>query len=234
MANPRHIVIVPDGNRRWAKEQGKPPSFGHREGVKNFEGIFRAALELEIPFFTAWLCSVGNVTERNTAEVAALYQLFELYFKKLAKAPEITEKKIRVNVLGRWREFFPESLKRTINALMEVTKDHDAYMLTFLMAYSGTDEMLDAVSKITHANNGAKDTQIAAGILKQNLWTKDLPAVDLVIRTGGEPHWSAGLMMWDVAEAQLYFTETFWPAFSADEFRRALAAYGATERRFGA
>ena len=231
-AIPRHVVVVPDGNRRWAKEQNKPSSFGHLEGAKNMDRIVYAALEHEISFFTIWLCSVGNITERGAVEVAFLYELFENYFKKLTKSPELVEKRIRVNVIGRWREFFPESLQTTITSLMDATKEHERHTLTFLMAYSGTDEMLGAITHI--ARSGASAEKITGELLKQNLWTKDLPAVDLVIRTVGEPHWSAGLMMWDVAEAQLYLTETFWPAFSTEEFGRALRTFAATERRYGA
>ena len=94
MHMPRHIVIVPDGNRRWAKEIGQPSSFGHLEGAKNMERILRSALEFEIPYCTVWLCSVRNITERSTVEVAFLYQLFERYFKEFAQAPVLKEKRI--------------------------------------------------------------------------------------------------------------------------------------------
>jgi len=102
------------------------------------------------------------------------------------------------------------------------------------MAYSGIDEMTSAVKQIANRKAQGKNLKIDEKLIKENLWTKDLPPVDLVIRTGGEPHWSMGMMMWDVANAQLYFTETLLPDFSVEEFKKAIEQYSKTERRMGA
>lgn len=228
---PRHIVLVPDGNRRWAKKRGKPSFFGHRAGMKVMERIAAAAIKLEIPCLTAWGCSVANITERSSAEVKFLFILFEAMFKKLAKRKELKQKEIRIQVLGRWQEFFPESLKKAIRRVIQVTKEHNRHNFTLLMAYDGRDEMLAAVRKISAYRR--ESSLIDSDAIKSNLWSADLPPVDLVIRTGGEPHWSAGMMMWDVAEARLYFTETLWPDFSPEEFRKALDYYAKTEQRHG-
>ena len=101
------------------------------------------------------------------------------------------------------------------------------------MAYSGVDEMTAAIQKIAQLKIKDSKFEIDEKTVKENLWTKDLPPVDLVIRTGGEPHWSAGLMMWDVAEAQLYFTKTLWPDFSENEFKKTIEKYSEIERRMG-
>ena len=93
--------------------------------------------------------------------------------------------------------------------------------------------MTAAIQKITELRIKNRELRINKELIKNNLWTKDLPAVDLVIRTGGEPHWSAGMMMWDVADSQLYFTETLYPDFSVEEFKKAINKYGQTERRMG-
>jgi undecaprenyl diphosphate synthase len=228
---PRHVVIVPDGNRRWAKKKGKNSFFGHRAGMKAMEKIAETALKLEIPCLTVWGCSVANITQRSPAEVKFLYALFEAMFKKLAKRKELKSKDIRVRVLGRWQEFFPESLKKAIRRIIQATQEHRRHNLTLLMAYDGRDEMLAAIRKISAL--GKEPSLIDRETLKSNLWSAELPPVDLVIRTGGEPHWSAGMMMWDVAEAQLYFTETLWPDFSPKEFQKALDYYAGTERRYG-
>jgi undecaprenyl diphosphate synthase len=231
MSLPAHIVIIPDGNRRWAKKGGKPPFFGHRAGMRAMEKIADAALKMEIPCLTAWGSSVANITERSPAEVKFLFALFEAMFKKLAKRKELKHKGIRVRVLGRWQEFFPESLKKAIHNVVRATEKNDRHNFTLLMAYDGRDEMLAAVRKISAS--GKEPALIDRDTLKENLWSADLPPVDLVIRTGGEPHWSAGMMMWDVAEARLYFTETLWPDFSPKEFQKALDYYAKTERRHG-
>ncbi|MEK7546740.1 MAG: polyprenyl diphosphate synthase [Patescibacteria group bacterium] len=231
---PKHIVLIPDGNRRWAKKKGLPPFFGHREGAKNTEKLLKAALNLGIENLTIWGCSVDNVTKRTPAEVKFLMKIFETYSKKLANnRKEIPENEVRVNVLGRWKELFPEATKKAIQSAIDKTKKYDKRRLTVLMAYSGTDEMTQAVNKISALKSKNKKLKIDGNLIKNNLWTKDLPPVDLVIRMGGEPHLSSGMMMWDIANSQLYFTETLYPDFSVAEFKKALENYGKTERRMG-
>ncbi len=208
-----------------------PAFFGHREGAKRFKDIADEALKMEIPCITFWGCSVNNVVKRDKKEVGFLFKLFLKHFSDLLKDKKIMERGVRINVLGRWEEFFPENLKKAIYKIIEKTKDNKNYNLNFLMAYSGVDEMVGAVKKIVE--NKIPSKKIDEKTIKENLWTRDLPAVDLVVRTGGEPHWSAGLLMFDVAESQLYFTDIFWPAFDKKEFEKAIGKYLGTERRIG-
>mgnify|MGYP001563464695 FL=1 len=248
MGLPQHIVLIPDGNRRWAKKRGLPSFFGHRQGAKTTEKILKAILDLKIPCFTFWGSSLDNITKRSAPEVKFLFKIFEQYFKKLAKSKEVNQNKISINIIGRWRELFPESVKQEMAEAVEKTKDYKNYQLTFLMAYSGVDEMKSAIQKITELTlrqaqgkpkPGTWTLRRGSGqgidekLIKNNLWTKNLPAVDLVIRTGGEPHLSAGMMMWDTANSQLYFTETLYPDFSVEEFKKAIDKYGQIERRMG-
>ena len=233
LSRPQHIVVVPDGNRRWAKKRGLPSFFGHKEGAKTTEKLLKAVLDLKIPYFTFWGSSLDNIAKRPAQEVQFLLKLFERYFKKLANSKEVNQNKIKINILGRWRELFPESVKQAMEEAIKKTKDYKNYQWTFLIAYSGVDEMTAAIQKITELRIKNRELRINKELIKNNLWTKDLPAVDLVIRTGGEPHWSAGMMMWDVADSQLYFTETLYPDFSVEEFKKAINKYGQTERRMG-
>ncbi len=229
---PRHVVLVPDGNRRWAKKRGQPPFFGHRAGAKSAEAVFKSALDSGLECLTFWGCSVNNLTERTPAEVAFLHKVFESAFKKLAgRMKDFKKHGIRVRFLGRWEELFPERSKKIMRKLIKDTETFNRRSLTFLMAYNGLDEMTSAIQAIVRS--GVKPEEVDKELVKKSLWAGELPPVDLVIRTGGEPHWSAGLMMWDVAEARLYFTETTWPDFSPEEFRKALDIYDKTERRFG-
>jgi len=230
---PKHVVLIPDGNRRWAKKRGLPSFIGHREGAKAMEKLLKAALDLGLENLTIWGSSVDNVTKRSPAEIKFLMKIFEMYFKKLSKRKELRDNEIRVDVLGRWKEFFPEAAKKAIQSAIDETKKYNKHRLTFLMAYSGLDEMTNAVKKISEMKTKDKELKINGDLIKNNLWTKNLPPVDLVIRTGGEPHWSSGMMMWDTANSQFYFTETFLPDFSVAEFKKALENYGATERRMG-
>ena len=230
---PKHIVIIPDGNRRWAKKKGLPSFIGHREGAKATEKLFKAALDLGIENLTFWGSSVDNVTKRSPVEVKFLMKIFEMYFKKLARRKELYKDGIKIDILGRWKEFFPPATKKAMQALIDKTSKYKKRRLTFLMAYSGLDEMTQAINKISGLKAKNKKLKIDGNLIKKNLWTKNLPPVDLVIRTGGEPHWSSGLLMWDVANSQFYFTETLLPDFSVAEFKKALENYGGTERRMG-
>ena len=238
-----HIAIIPDGNRRWAKKRRIPSFFGHREGAKTAEKILEAAINSEIPYFTFWGCSMSNVLKRPKMEKVFLFKLFEEYFRRLAKDKMIHDKKVKIRVLGRWEEFFPEKAKRAIKEAIEATKNYKNFNLTFLLAYSGTDEMKEAIEKISTptpkswgSDRSVGELKISDKAIKNNLWTKDLPPVDLVVRTGGEAnwsHWSEGFMMWDTANTQFYFTETLWPDFSEKEFEKAIEKFRGAERRFG-
>jgi undecaprenyl diphosphate synthase len=202
---------------------------------------------------------LDNIAKRPSREVKFLLKIFEQNFKKLAKSGEIHKNGIKINIIGRWKEMFPENVKKAIQEAIDKTKNYKNYRLTFLMAYSGIDEMTSAIQRIAKIKNlprsetefllrgqkspkefrfqryptGQAKIKIDEDLIKANLWTKDLPPVDLVIRTGGEPHWSAGLMMWDVANSQLYFTNTLYPDFSVEEFKKAVEKYSQTERRMG-
>lgn len=224
---PQHIAIIPDGNRRWARAKGLPSFMGHREGANTMERIVETARDLGIPAVTVWGSSVANITNRSKEETKFLFDIFETYFAKLARHTEIQKHNVRVRILGRWEALFPEHTKKAMREAVKQTKNNTARHLSFLMAYSGKEEMLHAIKEIPRG--GTVDEHA----VKSRLWTKDLPPVDLVIRTGGEPHWSEGFMMWDVAEARLFFTETLWPDFSPEEFTRAIQNYANTERRFG-
>jgi len=231
---PQHIVLIPDGNRRWAKKKRLASFMGHREGAKVLERVLSTSLGLGIPCLTFWGTSLDNVIKRNAKEVNFLFDIFESYFKKLAKSKEIHKNHVRVDVLGQRNKLFPDRVKKPIREDIEKTKIYNKHQLTLLMAYSGIDEMTNAIQKIAKIKNKKPEIKIDKNLIKKNLWTKDLPVVDLVIRTGGEPHWSSGMMMWDVADAQLYFTKTLLPDFSVEEFKKAVNQYSMTERRKGA
>jgi undecaprenyl diphosphate synthase len=203
---------------------------GHRQGAKTTEEMLTAVLEQNIPHVTFWGCSVDNVVKREHEEVSFLFQLFEEYFKNLLTNKIIFERGIRVRALGLWKKYFPEEVQRAIIAVEEATAHHTEANLTFLLAYSGILEMTEAVQTITAKYN---PDQITPEIIKEHLYTRELPPVDFVIRTGGEPHFSSGFMMWDVADAQLYFTEKLWPDFSREELIKALTEFERRERRKG-
>ena len=228
---PKHVAIIPDGNRRWAKSKGKKPWEGHYAGADCTEKIVEAAYKIGINCMTFWGSSIDNLKKRPLHEKRALLDVYEKYFKRLIESKEIYENETRINVIGRWEEQLPESLKKIIRDGIEKTKHFKKRSLNFMVAYSGTDEMVQVAQNI--ADKYKKGMKITAEILKENLMTADIPAVDLLIRTGGGPHNSAGFMMWDTADAQLYFSEKMYPDFGAKEFKEAIEEYQRRERRLG-
>lgn len=236
-ASPGHILIIPDGNRRWARLHSKNTAEGHEQGAKTFEKVLSTALKMEIPYLTCWALSKDNIAKRPSEEISFLFQLLERLFMELAASDEVHDNKVRIRFLGRWNEYCPPEMQSAINWCMKQTASYHDFNLTLLVAYSGLDEMKNAflrtVMRLRACYGVDLQQRLDGNAIKSCLWTHDLPPVDLVIRTGGEPHLSDGVMMWDIANAYLYFTKTFWPAFSAEEFRKAINDFRKTERRLG-
>jgi undecaprenyl diphosphate synthase len=228
---PNHVAIIPDGNRRWARARNLKPWKGHEAGAKNLEKLVMFALKKGIYCLSFWGSSLDNLRKRPLQEKKALLEIYKQYFQWLIGSKEVREREVRVNVIGRWQEQFPQSLKDSINEIVEKTKNYNKRILNLLLAYSGTDEIIQAVQNI-NAKYGEK-TIITEKLIKDNLMTREIPAVDYVIRTGGEPHLSAGFMMWDSADAQLFFSERNFPDFDEKEFNEALEEYARRQRRFG-
>jgi tritrans,polycis-undecaprenyl-diphosphate synthase [geranylgeranyl-diphosphate specific] len=229
-----HVAIIPDGNRRWARKKRFRPWIGHKEGAKSFEKVLEKAREMGISYVTFWGGSWDNLTKRPDKEIRSLFDIYTEQFKRIVGDERIHQDKVKINVLGRWQEILPEETKKVIEEAINKTKDYDKYFLTFLLAYDGRDEMLNCFKKIVDSSRRNK-IKINQDTIKENLWTKDLPPVDLVIRTGcqNDPHLSAGFMMWDTSYSQLHFTETFFPDFGPEEFKKIIKNYSERERRLG-
>ena len=231
-----HAVLIPDGNRRWAKKRGFLPWIGHRSGMRNLEKLLEKWQEIGFPYFTFWGCSWDNLTKRPKREVEFLIKIFEESFNKLAKSKKVHQNEVNIKVIGRWEEIFPESTKRSAKRVMEKTKNYKKFFLTLLMAYDGRQEMISAFKKIVDEVLQKKEKiKINEKTIEKYLWTGKLPDVDLIIRTGceGDPHNSAGFMMWKTSYSQFYFTETLFPDFSPKELEKAINDFKKRERRFG-
>lgn len=228
---PRHVVIIPDGNRRWAALRGLAPWKGHEAGAENTERIMREARRLGVKEISFWGSSLENLVKRPVSESKALLRIYETYFQKLLTSEDIHRDQAKIRFIGRWEEQFPASLKSILSQCLAATKDYSKHFLNFFLAYSGDDEMRQAFQKV--AQTLPAGGVVTDAMIKENLMTKDMPPVDLLIRTGGEPHLSAGFMMWDMANTQLYFSEKLYPDFDEKAFREALLDYSERERRFG-
>ena len=226
---PKHIAIIPDANRRWAKIHKLKPWEGYNFGTKAFEKVFKKSLELKIPYITFWIASLDNLTKRPKKEVKFLCDLFAKNFPKFAKEKLIHKYQVRIQVFGRWKEMMPKKVVEAVSKSIKATEHYSKFFLTFLMAYNGNDEMIEAIKKIKKANI----EKITPEVLNKFLWTGNLPQVDFLIRTGGEEHLSAGFMMWKVQYAQMIFPKVYFPDFDDKEFLKALKLYSKRKRRFG-
>jgi undecaprenyl diphosphate synthase len=225
----RHVAIIPDGNRRWARARGMEPWEGHEEGAKNTEALIREARRLGIREVSIWGSSMENMAKRPLREKQELLRIWQTYFTSLLSAPEIHADRCRVRIIGHWREQFPASLVELLSKLEDVTADYDQYYLNFFLAYSGDDDMLHAVQALW--SEDALPESIAT--IKSRLSTAELPPVDLLIRTGGEPHLSAGFLMLECANSQLAFPSVMYPDFGVAAFGEVLDEVAGRERRLG-
>jgi undecaprenyl diphosphate synthase len=228
---PRHVAIIPDGNRRWAKSRGMKPWEGHIAGAENTEKLLRKALRMGVRCLSMWGSSRENLIKRPMSEKRALLRIYEEYFTKLLNSDDIHDNQVRINFIGKWEQQFPLSLKKVIYECIDATKHHTKNVLNFFLAYSGDDEMVEAIKNIV--KEGVSPRSITVKTIKGHLMTHALPPVDFMIRTGGEPHLSAGFMMWDVANTQLYFSDKYYPDFDDHEFEKAINDFSRRGRRLG-
>ncbi len=228
---PSHIAVIPDGNRRWARRRSLLPWKGHEKGIASFTEIADAVFGRGIPYLTLWAASEDNLTKRAKREIAYLLSYLEQWIDHEIARGDFARRGIQVKFIGRWRTILSDrkKLAARIDALTAQTAHGEAHHLTVLFGYDGQREMLDAIRTLQKRPEvPARDAELRAALA-----TGALPPVDLVIRTGGEPHWSAGFMMWQTANSQFAFTETLWPAFGEAELLEILKDFSKRERRFG-
>lgn len=230
-----HIAIIPDGNRRWAKERGLNPWEGHEEGAKRIEELVREALELKIKYISFWGSSADNLKKRPFQEKRALLKIYESYFKRLIDSKDIYKNQARIGIFGLWRQQFPETLKKTLELGIEKTRKHSGCFLNFLLAYSGDEDLIYGVRKVAEKFKSGIIKEINHQTIKDNLMTAPLPDIDLIIRTGVEddPHNSAGFMMWQTQNSQYYFSNKRFPDFNKRDFKIAIADFEKRARRMG-
>jgi undecaprenyl diphosphate synthase len=231
---PHHIAIIPDGNRRWARKHGIRAWRGHAVGAERFEEIAELLFHRGISYVTFWAASEDNLTKRSGYEVNFLLSVLQNWLAKMAASGTLIKNKIRFRMIGHWEEILgagkkSAAIRELINELERTTAGFREKNLTILFGYDGRREMIEAVRKI----KDMAPEKIDYECLGAALWTGALPPVDLAIRTGGEPHWSAGFMMWHTADSQFYFTKTLWPDFGKKEMEKALDDFLGRERRFG-
>lgn len=228
---PRHVALIPDGNRRWAKERGLAPWEGHIAGAKVTEELIKTAREIGIKEMSFWGSSLENLAKRPIEEKVALLKIYTENFTRLLQAPEIHEHQVRIRCIGHWEEQFPETLRKLLRQGIDDTKHYSRYFLNFFLAYNGDDDMLSAIRQIVQ--KGISPESITEALLKQHLMTAEVVPVDLLIRTGGDPHLSTGFMMWETKDAALRFPDCYFPDFGPQAFSELIHQFTTEERRFG-
>lgn len=226
---PKHVAIIMDGNRRWAKEKGLPEFEGHRRGEQCIEPIIDRAIELGVSHLTFWAFSTEN-WRRSKIEVAFLLQL---YRKNLDRKVNIFHKKnVKVHVIGNTL-MFPGAIQEKTKEWMEKTKKNTGMVLNLALSYGGRDEIVRAIEKVRASSKFKNpNSKLTAEEFSTFLDTSGQPDVDLLIRTGGDMRLS-GFLLWQMEYAELYFTKIFWPAFTPNHFTLALRDFANRKRRFG-
>jgi undecaprenyl diphosphate synthase len=227
---PQHIAIIMDGNGRWAKQQGEQRIFGHENGVKSVRDTVEAAAELGIKYLTLYAFSTEN-WNRPKEEVIALMQL--LVHTISSETKTLNENKIRLQAIGDLKSLPPDCLHE-LNEAMEKTKDNSRTTLVLALSYSSRWEIINAVKEIAEQieNKTLTSSQITEETINAHLCTASMPEPELMIRTSGE-HRISNFLLWQLAYAELYFTEKLWPDFRKDDLYEAILDFQNRERRFG-
>jgi undecaprenyl diphosphate synthase len=224
---PKHIGIIIDGNRRWAKKRGLPAFEGHRRGFNNFKKISDCVFKKGIKILTIYAFSTEN-WNRSKKEVGYLMRLLALAMGR-GYAEDLNKNGIKLQVIGQ-RERLPKALQKKVNEIEKWTKGNKKGLLNLAISYGGRPEIVKAVKEII--KKGIPAEKVSEGTVNDNLWTKGLPYPDLIIRTGGEQRLS-NFLTWQSAYSELYFTKKYWPAFTEKDLDSAIEDFDRRQRRFG-
>lgn len=228
---PKHIGIIMDGNRRWAKNKGLPIKLGHKEGAKTIEKIVRYANKIGIKYITVYAFSTDN-WKRTEEEVSALMSLFQSYLDDYSKRAD--SENIKVRIIGR-KEGLSDKLKDSMQKCMDRTKDNTGTTFNIAINYGGREELVDTFKDIAKKvkDNELNIEDIQEEVISNNLYTKGQPDPDLLIRTSGELRLS-NFLIWQLAYAEFVFVEKYWPDFNEQDLDEAIEIYQKRNRRFGA
>ncbi len=227
---PRHVAIIMDGNGRWAKKRHLPRVAGHRQGVEAVRRVARAARTLGVEVLTLYAFSSEN-WRRPEEEVSDLMGLLRLFIR--SDLDELVRDNVRLRVIGDYRRFSGD-LVQLIDDAVARTSANTGPILVIALNYGAQAEIASVARRLAEqARDGTLDpATIDADLFEQQLETRDLPPLDLLIRTSGEVRLS-NFLLWQAAYAELLFVDTLWPEFDGDTFARAIAAFGQRQRRFG-
>ena len=227
---PKHIAIIMDGNGRWAEERGMTRIFGHQSGVSAVRKIVEAANKVNIKYLTLFSFSLEN-WNRPQSEIDTLMGLLVQTLKD--EFEDILKNNIKLNAIGELNTL-PDEVRNELYSIIYSTKDNTGMVLTLALSYGGKQEIFKAVKEISDKvkNDVIWLDNFDDSLINDHLYTKNLPDVDLLIRTSGEQRIS-NFLLWQIAYAELYFTDVYWPDFTEEDLEKAIVEYQNRERRFG-
>jgi len=227
---PNHLAIIMDGNGRWAKQKGLIRAIGHENGTKSVRQTVESCAKLGIKNLTLYAFSTEN-WNRPKIEVDLLMNLLIKSLKSELKT--LQENEIKLNSIGNLA-LLPKSAQKELLEVINKTKDNQRMTLTLALSYGAREELISAIKTISDKvkNNIISSESIDETIINQHLYTHNLPDVDLLIRTSGE-HRISNFLLWQIAYAELYFTDVLWPDFTEENLYEAIISYQKRERRFG-
>ena len=216
-----HIAFIMDGNGRWGKKKNKGRNFGHIKGVETVKKIVKSSISLKIPILTFFVFSSEN-WKRPKTEIVFLFKLIKNYFSK--EIDKVINQGIKINILGDITKLSPD-LKKILTKSVKFTKKNKTIIVNLAINYGSKDEILSASKKVKK--------KINIKSFEKNLYTKNMPNPDILIRTGGHQRLS-NFMLWQLAYAELFFIKKLWPDFNSVDLKRIIKKYFKTKRNFGA
>ena len=216
-----HIAFIMDGNGRWGKKKNKGRNFGHIKGVEKVKKIVKSCISLKIPILTFFVFSSEN-WKRPKTEITFLFKLIKNYFSK--EIDKVINQGIKINILGDITKLSPD-LKKILTKSVKLTKKNKMIIVNLAINYGSKDEILSASNKVKR--------KINIKSFEKNLYTKNMPNPDILIRTGGHQRLS-NFMLWQLAYAELFFLKKLWPDFNYSDLKRVISKYKKSKRNFGA
>jgi len=226
MSIPKHIALTPDGNRRWAKQQGLKPWDGHEKGIENFKKFLEWCYDLGVEHVTAYSMSRENLGKRNRAEISFLFKLYEKYLRQVMDSKLVHDKQVKVLFAGD-TSVFPDNIQQLLDEIREKTSNYKKRTVTLCMNYSGRAEIITAIKKLDEKSIKKLDEENFSKLL----YNPEIPDPDLIIRTAEKR--ISNFLLWQSAYSEIYFSDKFFPDFKKQDLMKAIEQYNQTERKYG-
>jgi len=228
---PKHVGLIIDGNRRWAKNRNLDINFGHLVGYENLKKRLFDFFEAGIHYLSLYILSLENLRKRSAEELEYIYKIMIKAVDAVVNESIVKDDKVRFDIVGRL-SLLPPKTKEKIQQLINFTKDHDQNFINLCIMYDGHEEIVDAVKKII--SDGVKPEKIDAKLIKRYLYTKNFPALDYIIRTGMDDGARiSGFLLWDSSYAEFKFRSDLWPDYNKEMVIQDLLDYTNRSRRMG-